>query len=180
MQHQRRVYVKEYIEATFIILDKRVITISDSIAGNAKIISGMKGCENIYIENDSLTFYATDCSGMIYKIENDIIVNKVKIGSYALGSDKEWLKGQIFRIDPDLNKTVLLFGDYPGINGGLFDSNSKFYFASGKLSPFDSNGIIYRAEVNMNGDLEEPDVLISGLSSPNVLSRFKRGDLFQA
>lgn len=172
-------------------LKKEIVEINKAAIQSARIISGMKGAENIYLEENSSTFYATDCSGVVYKVENNTIINQMKIGSialgisrgpdgylYVLGSNEEWLNGQIFKIDKDLSNKKVLFGNYQGINGGIFDSKFNFYFASGKLNPFDSAGIIYKAVFDESGEMKKPEAYLTGLSSPNGLNMdFETGNI---
>ena len=104
------------------------ISIKQNEINNFVFVKGMKGLENIYLEDDSLKIYATGLDGTVYIINGKsrdslkIIKSKkmfeetcldIEKGPddffYISGCDGDWQKigGYILKIDNDLNHIKL-------------------------------------------------------------------------
>lgn len=184
-----------YVLASCASNSKIVVSIPDEVVNESTFVKGMKGAENIYLDKKSLDFYATDCSGSVYKVSGYsrktlTIVKSLNLGAYALGIDmstdgnlyvaasgKDWLEigGRVFKVDSELRNYIPVTGYYPGINGVII-KGTTIYFAAGKMSFFSKDGSIYKMTIPQEGEEVSPDTFISGLKSPNGLNLNWEGD----
>jgi len=167
---------------------------------NLIFVKGMNGAENIYLENDSQKFYATDCSGTVYLIDGETredlkIIKQKKLGDeykYCLGIDKgpdnfmyvgasgkNWLKkgGAIFKMNMNLENAKKVTDYYVGMNGLCIDKKSNIYFASGNMNLINDKGKIYKMNKNQKGGYDSPEILIDNLGTANGLFYDKKNDL---
>ena len=147
------------------------------------LVSGMNGCENLYLEQDSLRLYVTDLRGYIHLIngpsrsELKLVKSKMVAGEFALGvgagpdgslyvaaSEKDWLKrgGALYRVDRDLEKVEKLTGNMPGINGLTLDPSGNLYLATSNMGFFRPRGAIYMIKVDPDGKFTPPKVWAGG------------------
>ena len=147
------------------------------------LVSGMNGCENLYLDQDSLRLYVTDLHGYVHLIngpsrnELKLVKSKMIAGEFALGigagpdgnlyvaaSEKNWMKqgGAVYRVDRDLEKVEKLTGNMPGINGLTFDPSGNLYLATSNMSFLRPRGAIYLMKFNPDGKFTAPEVWAGG------------------
>lgn len=159
-------------------------------------IQGMSGCENLYVEKGSLRIYVSDLSGHVHLVDGPSreelsVVRSAKIAEeYALGIDegpdgflyvgasgKDWLTvgGAVFRVDKNLEKIEKISGEYPGLNGLVFDSAGALYFASSRMSFFRKRGYVYRMVRASDGGWSAPEPFLSGRGITNGMFFHRSG-----
>jgi sugar lactone lactonase YvrE len=147
------------------------------------LVSGMNGCENLYLEQDSLRLYVTDLRGYIHLIngpsrsELKLLKSKMVASEFSLGvgagpdgslyvaaSEKDWMKqgGALYRVDRDLEKVEKLTGNLPGINGLTFDRSGNLYLATSNMGFFRPRGAIYRVRIDPDGKITAPEIWAGG------------------
>ncbi len=149
--------------------EHRVETGLQTLTGSV-FVTGMKACENLYLEKHTRRVYVTDLTGHIHLIDGGngpgmSIVKSRKIGTMVLGIDKgpdgylylgvgthkgdEWMAkgGSVYRIDRDLVTLVRVTGDYPSLNGLAFDAAGTCYFASSNFDFLKPKGHVYSMKV---------------------------------
>lgn len=147
------------------------------------LVSGMKGCENLYLDQNSLRLYVTDLHGYIHLINGPsrsdlkLVKSKMVAGEFALGvgagpdgylyvaaSERDWRKqgGAVYRVDRDLERTEKLTGNLPGINGLAFDQSGNLYLAASNMSFFRPRGAVYSMKIGLDGRFTPPEVLAGG------------------
>lgn len=155
---------------------------------NGRLVTAMKGAENLVLVPDSLRLYVTDLSGYVHLIDGTNvnrleIVKSLQISDMALGIEidpdgylyvnaattDEWMDegGAVYRVDAELESAERITGGYPGINGMTQDSEGNLYFAIGNLKLFGAKGAIYKMTYQGNGEYSNPEEFISDLKSPN-------------
>lgn len=153
-----------------------------------KLITNMKGCENITLTDNPNRLYVSDLNGYIHLIDGtnlnhlsvlkSISLEKMVLGIdigpdgyiYAASSDtEEWntIGGGIYRIDPELENATKLYDGYPGINGLTISDNGTLYFAIGNLKLMNPQGKIYQMVYNKNTGYSQPEIFLDDLGSAN-------------
>jgi sugar lactone lactonase YvrE len=170
--------------------ERTVSVLFESLPG-AIFIKGMKGCENLYLDNTSQRVYVTDLNGYIHLLNGTSwktlkLVKSKKVAAFAMGiakgPDKQlyfnacespgsWDKegGAVWRMDMELNSPVKLTGNYQCINGLAIDKGGNLYFASGNAKILHPDGNIFRAKLSANGSLTKPDVFLAHVGWANGL-----------
>ncbi len=161
------------------------------------LISGMSGCENLFLDNDSMKIYVTDLSGYLYLVNGEThetmeIVTSIKIGNMGFGIDKGpdgylyfsasentsdscsygdcIYNAAIYRIDMDLELPITkITNDYRGINGVTFDASGGCYFTSSTLDSSNLQGEVYRMQVTADGAVSSPEVFLADAGYANGL-----------
>ena len=160
---------------------------------SVQFIKGMKGTENIYLDNHTSKIYVTDLSGVLYlldKDENDSIkiIKSLKLGKCATGitqgkdgylyvnaseyGEEGWLKygGAVYKVDKELKSYKGVTGLFKGINGLCTDDRGNLYFAIGDLEFFFPDGAIYKMSYNQKlKKYNPPELHIDKLGSANGL-----------
>ena len=149
----------------------------------------MHGCENLYLSDESLNVYVTDCAGNVHlllgdKIKSLVITKSRKIGQYALGiakgpdgymyiasSGHDWLTtgGPVMRVDMLFNTASPVTENIKGINGVAFDKNGMLYIAGGNMNMVFPRGKIYNMQVHPDGTHGALGVALPKAASPNGL-----------
>jgi sugar lactone lactonase YvrE len=163
----------------------------DSLTG-ARFITGMNGCENIFLEEHSRGAYVSCLDGRINYLAQDStgilgIRKSFKAGNAVTGlamdkegnliaavcnnSLKEWrTKGcSLFRISRDLVTMEKISGDFPAMNGICADSSGNLYFASSNFNVLSPEGAIYRMISDDDGSFRSPEPLIQDAGMANGL-----------
>lgn len=171
---------------------EEIITVNFNELKGAHFIEGMKGCENIFLDDTSSRVYVTDLSGYVHLLEGPSwksmkLVKSKRIGTITLGIDKgpygylylaasehpleEWMTkgGAIYRVDQQLNNAVRITDDYSAINGMAFDSRGNLYFASCTFNVLNPDGQIYRMRATVAGSTTPPEVFIDNAGLANGL-----------
>jgi sugar lactone lactonase YvrE len=171
---------------------EEIITVNFNQLKDAHFVEGMKGCENIYLDDASTRVYVNDLSGCVHLLDGPSwksmkIVKSKKVGTIALGIDKgpdgylylaasghsleEWMTkgGALYRVDQQLNSAVKITDDYSAINGMAFDSKGNLYFASCTFNVLHPDGRIFRMRVTAAGSTTPPEVFIDNAGLANGL-----------
>lgn len=165
----------------------RSISVSLDELPEARLISGMSGCENIYLDPDSQRVYVTSLAGAIHLLDvNEAgrleVDRTLEVDGYALGidrgpdgnlyvaiaevvSDEVWKEvgGSVARVDPQLQRATILTSPFPAINGVAVDDAGRCYFATSNFNFFAPEGAIYV----MNPAFAQPELLVDGLGLAN-------------
>jgi sugar lactone lactonase YvrE len=136
----------------------------DDLAGAVFVKVG-RGCENLYLEPESLRVYVTDRRGNIHLVDGASraglrVVKAAALGRssafgvaespygvlYVAACDGEWQEagGGIFRVDKELGSATKIAGDFPGLDGLALDGRGNLFFAVSNVSFLDGKGVIYR------------------------------------
>ena len=165
----------------------------------AVLISGMSGCENLFLDKDSMRTYVTDLSGYLYLVDGEThetmeIETSIKIGNMGFGIDKgpdgylyfsasentsdSCVLGNcnynaaIYKTDMNLELPVTkITEDYRGINGVTFDASGGCYFTSSTFTftLSDLQGEVYRMQVTADGVISPPEVFLADAGFANGL-----------
>lgn len=152
-------------------------------------VTGMKGCENIYLSTDSSEFYVSDLSGHLYRVDKNSLTDEweiqssLKLDDYILGitrgpddciyaacSSENWLDkgGRVLQIQEDNITEVSENHYYPGINGMTADNRGNIYFSTGNMDFFKPDGAIFRFAPGADGK-GDIHLFLENLQSPNGL-----------
>jgi sugar lactone lactonase YvrE len=186
-----RLRAPQLLEFSKGIAEYRVAVKLDSIDG-ARFITGMNGCENIYLEDEKPGCYVSGLDGYIHYLVCDssgmpVIRKSFKAGNAVMGlsfdnqghllaavcnnSLKEWrTKGAaIYRVSRDLVTMERLSEDFPSMNGICVDMAGNLYFTSSNFNIFRPEGTIYRMLYNGNGLFQSPEPFIRDAGLANGL-----------
>jgi len=157
---------------------------------DARFITGMNGCENLVLSQDSRDFYISCLDGNIYLLTRSEsgeirIVKSCKPGNQALGmilgrdgmlyanigegKAEEWMTrgGGVFRLTRSLDSYERLTDDFQCINGLACDSSGNLYFTSGNFSFLHPEGKVYKMTLKEDGSFSKPEIYLEdrGLSN---------------
>ncbi len=183
----------------------RIVNVAFEDLQDAVLISGMQGCENLYLDNDSMRVYVTDLSGYLHLVNGEThetmeIETSTKIGNMGFGIDKGpdgnlyfsasedtsascvlgncKYNAAIYRADMDLELPITkITEDYRGINGVTFDAAGGFYFVSGNFTLFNPQGEVYKMQVAADGSVSPPEVFLADAGFANGLHYNSSQDL---
>ncbi|MFA4864065.1 MAG: hypothetical protein WC605_09880, partial [Bacteroidales bacterium] len=147
-----RVRAPQLLEFSKGIAELRITVKPDSLDG-ARFITGMNGCENLFLEDSSEGVYVSCLDGNIHHLDTDLsgkpVINiTYKAGNAVTGlafdkqgnlvaavsnnSLKEWRTkgGSLYRVSRDLVTMEKISGDFPSMNGICIDSAGNLYFTS--------------------------------------------------
>ncbi len=174
---------------------------------DARLIEGMRGAENLYLDPGSSHVYVTTLEGVIYLADADsgAVLGSLKAGSYALGIDKgpdgflyvgvcqgngeaDWKKtgGAVCRMDLALKGATPVTGNYPCLNGLAFDQQGSIFFASSNFDFMFPKGSVYCLAVTPDGPAGEavrcdfPIGLANGMSYDRTGKRILLSDTLEA
>lgn len=183
----------------------RIVNVAFEDLQDAVLISGMTGCENLYLDNDSMRAYVTDLSGYLHLVNGEThetmeIETSIKIGNMGFGIDKGpddnlyfsasedssescvfgncKYNAAIYRADMDLELPITkITEDYRGINGLTFDASGGCYFVSSDFTLFKPQGEIYLMQVAADGSVSPPEVFLANAGFANGLHYNKNQEL---
>lgn len=158
-------------------VNKSEVNITLEEIEESRFIKGIIGAENICLDQDSMKVYISDISGNLTLIDgdnfNELEISKSKkVGNLVLGiaqdgdknlyagicnyDVKQWKDkgGAVYKFDSNLEDMDKITADYPGINGMTIDNNSQLYFASSNFDAFDSQGNIFKIDLNRPSEVE--------------------------
>lgn len=168
---------------------KSVVNIALEEIEDSRFIKGITGAENICLDPDSMKVYISDISGYLTLLDGESfkelqIYKSKKVGSLVLGLaqdlDKnlyagicnydveQWKEkgGAVYKFDSNLEDMGKITSDYPGINGMTIDNNDQLYFASSNFDAFNSQGNIFKIDLNNSSKV---DIFISDTGMSNGL-----------
>lgn len=151
------------------VAEKRVMLRQDEITGFF-LHSGISGCENLLLDQNSLRFWVTGLDGNLTELNGPdrksiSISRQVKPGNMltgiSMGPDSlllvavsdfgadGWMHegGRIVAIDTMMGTMETVTGRYPALNGIASDGGDLLYFTSSNFNPFNPAGYIYRTEL---------------------------------
>jgi len=186
-----RIQLPQMLEFSKGITEFRISVKLDSLDG-ARFITGMKGCENLFLEEGKRGFYVSSLDGKINYLGTDSsgfsgIDKSLKAGNAVMGLSvekegdlvaavcintlKEWRTrgGAIYRISHDLVTMEKITEDFPSMNGICIDSAGNLYFTSSNFNIFRPEGTIYRMLYKGYGLFESPQPYIPDAGLANGL-----------
>lgn len=174
------VVVPRIIYASAGIKTKTVAVDFDDLAGAVFVKVG-RGCEDLYLEPESLRIYVTDRRGNIHLVDGPSreglsVVKSAALGRssafglaespygvlYVAACDDGWLErgGGIFRVDKELESAEKIAGYFPGLNGLAFDGRGNLFFAVSNVSFLEGKGVIYRMRRLRGGGYAAPKIFL--------------------
>ena len=186
-----RVRAPQLLEFSKGIAEYRIIVKLDSLT-EARFITGMNGCENLFPEDNSTGVYVSCLDGRIHYLDSDrsgnmAIRKSFKAGNAVMGlsvdkegsliaavcnnSRKEWRTkgGSLYRVSRDLVTMEKISEDFPSLNGICFDSAGNIYFASSNFNIFNPDGTIYKMLYDGDGIFRSPEPFIKDAGLANGL-----------
>jgi sugar lactone lactonase YvrE len=186
-----RVRAPQLLEFSKEISEIRVSVKLDSLEG-ARFITGMNGCENLFLEDSSRGIFVSCLDGQIHHLDDDslgnlVIIKSLKAGNVVTGlsedkegnlvaavcnnSLKEWKTkgGSLYRISKDMTSIERISEDFPSMNGICNDSAGNLYFTSSNFNIFRPEGTIYRMLFKGDGLFQSPEPFIRDVELANGL-----------
>ncbi|NIT35861.1 MAG: hypothetical protein GTN49_05075 [candidate division Zixibacteria bacterium] len=159
---------------------KTVAVDFDDLAGAVFVKVG-RGCENLYLEPESLRVYVTDRRGHVHLVDGPSrerlrVVKSAALGRgsafgvtenpygvlYVAACDGESPKagGAIFRVDKELRSATRIAGDFPGLKGLALDGRGNLFFAVSNMSFLNGKGLVYRMRRMRGGGYAAPKIFL--------------------
>ena len=174
-----------------LIHEERVEITLDDLPGSV-FLTGMNGCENIYLMPASLKFFVTDLGGYIHCIDGPAhdklkIVKSLKLGRQAIGLclrpdgwlyagvtdfDKEgWQHtgAYIVKVDTLLEQMAVLSRPFPSMNGIAFDQAGNLFITSGNFNPLHPSGTVFIMHTAAGSHLDTVSAAIHDIGMANGL-----------
>lgn len=159
--------------------------------GDALLVGGMRGAENIYADQANRKIYVSDLSGTLYLLEGSNIkslkiTRKLVLGKSVWGiaegldgflyvgvsqydvDDVAEKGGALYKVSKDLNSFEKISEEIAGINGIAIDKKGDLYMAAGNLSMLFSDGEVYKFSYDKDRkQFDKGRIFIDNLGSAN-------------
>jgi len=166
-----------------------------------KFYGGLRGCENLLLDKNSMRFWVTDLEGYLTEYNGKErskleIRRQIKLGEMLTGitagpdstllvavsefNSDGWVHkgGRILSIDTLFTLTETITGTYPSLNGiAMSPGWDLLLFSSSNFNPFNPAGAIYMTGF-VDGNWEDPALAIPDFGIANGVYYDRWGDRF--